>query len=270
MKRHTLLAVLVLLGFGGWTRADDPKAFKVPFDTIKSQHIVVMVKINGQGPYRMIFDTGAPFTFIGSRCAKDSGVIAKDAKMGGLPLFKIPEFNIKNLELGDLKVKDFTTAVLDHPTVSAIEKAVGNVDGLIGMSFFGKYRFTIDYKAKEMTFVPVDFTPRDIKNLSAMLLSSDGEKKVWAPAGLWGFSVAKEAKDEDAGVVVNKVLEGSAASKAGLKAGDRLLTLDGRWTDSVADCYLAASFVRPGQHAVLVIRRDGKDMEIKVSVQSGL
>jgi hypothetical protein len=263
MKRHTLLALVLFLGSSGWAAADEPKAFKVPFDTIKSQHIVVMVKINGEGPYRMIFDTGAPFTFIGTRCAKDAGVIAKDSKMGGLPLFKLPEFKIKTFELGDLKVKDFNTAVLDHPTVSAIEKAVGNVDGLIGLSFFGKYRFTIDYKAKEMTFVPVDFTPPDaFKNLSAMLLSGDAEKKVWAPAGLWGFSVSKAAKDEDAGVVVDKVLPDSPAAKAGLKPGDRLLTLAGRWTDSVSDCYLAASYIRPGDEAVLGIRRDGKEMDV--------
>ena len=42
----------------------DVKVLRVPFDTIMSQHMVVQVKVNGKGPYRMIFDTGAPFTLL--------------------------------------------------------------------------------------------------------------------------------------------------------------------------------------------------------------
>ena len=39
------------------------------------------------------------------------------------------------------------------------------------------------------------------------------------------------------------VLPESPAALAGIKTGDRLLTLDGRWTDTVADCYIAAGHV---------------------------
>ena len=66
------------------------------------------------------------------------------------------------------------------------------------------------------------------------------------------------------------MLAGSPAAAAGLKAGDRLLTLEGRWTDTVADCYLAASFVQPGTSARLVVLRGGKEMELTVKVASGL
>ena len=66
------------------------------------------------------------------------------------------------------------------------------------------------------------------------------------------------------------MLSGSPADKAGLKAGDRLLTLDGRWTDSVTDCYAAAGHVLPGTPARLVVRRDGKEVALTVRVQPGL
>ena len=46
--------------------------------------------------------------------------------------------------------------------------------------------------------------------------------------------------------MIKEVLPGGAAAVAGLQANDRLLTLDDRWTDSLTDCYTAASYVKPG------------------------
>ena len=43
------------------------------------------------------------------------------------------------------------------------------------------------------------------------------------------------------------VLAGGPAAAGGLKAGDRILTIDGRWTDTLGDAYVAAGFAKPGQ-----------------------
>ncbi len=269
MRRYFLAAALGLV-LAVPARAQDERPIKVPFDTIKTQHIVVMLKINGKGPYRLIFDTGAPFTLINNKIAKDSGVLPKDSP----PVFPLlgNTHKVKSMELGTVKLDDTQVVIMDHPTVKAIDDAVGPVDGIVGMSFFGRYRLTIDYQAKELTFVPVDFTPPEaLKNMMAKLSSSGTPKKaVLVPAGQWGFSVGKEAKDEDPGVTVQHVVAGSAAAKAGLKVGDRLLTIDGRWTDSVVDCFAAAATVRPGTAARVVVRRDGKETELTVNVQPGL
>jgi S1-C subfamily serine protease len=93
---------------------------------------------------------------------------------------------------------------------------------------------------------------------------------VLAPAAQWGFSATKEEKDEDAGVVVKDVFADSAAAKAGLKAGDRLLTLDGRWTDSVRDLYEAAGYVKAGTAAKVTFLRDGKEKELTIKPGAGL
>jgi hypothetical protein len=232
--------------------------------------MVIMVKINGNGPYRLIFDTGSPMTLINNKTAKDSGVLPKDSKPV-IPLFAIPEFKINTLEIGELKVADFKTIVMDHPTVALIDKLLGPVDGIVGMTFFAKYRMTIDYQAKEMTFVPVDYTPPDVTKGMMALLSNPGKnKKVLAPAGQWGFSVAKDAGDEEPGVMVKDVLPGSPVASAGLKAGDRLLSIEGRWTDSVTDCYQVASVVKPGTAARVVVLREGKELSLKVVVAPGL
>src|SRR5262249_2587012 len=181
------------------------------------------------------------------------------------------EFKIKKLEFGGLKAEDLNTMVLDHPTVTAIDKVLGSVQGILGLSFFAKYKMTIDYQAKEMTFVPVNFTPPDVMKGMMKLMTSGGPKqKVVAPAGQWGFRVAKGANDEDPGVTVQEVLAGGPAAAGGLKVGDRLLTLDGRWTDTVVDCYQAASFVRPGAAARLVVVRGGKEVELRVEGLPGL
>ena len=52
--------------------------------------------------------------------------------------------------------------------------------------------------------------------------------------------------------------------RAGLKPGDVLTTLDGRWTTSVADTYAAAAGVAPGRDVAVVILRDGQEQTLTV------
>jgi membrane-associated protease RseP (regulator of RpoE activity) len=267
MKCRAIITLLLLAAFTGSARAGDPP-FKVPFDTLQTKHIVVMVKINGKGPYRLIFDTGAPMTLINNKIARDSGVLPKDSKPV-FPFFlgQVPDHKMETLEIGNVKAMNLTAVIMDHPTVAAIDRFLGPVEGIVGLTFFARYRMTIDYQAKEMTFVPVDYTPPEVmKGMLATLFDTPKPQKLLAPKGQWGFSVTKDAKDEEAGVTINQVLPDSPAAVAGLKVGDRLLTLDGRWTDTVADCYRAASFVRTGTSARVVVVRDGKEVELTVKV----
>ena len=66
------------------------------------------------------------------------------------------------------------------------------------------------------------------------------------------------------------VVPQGAADKGGVKTGDRLLTLDGRWTDSMPDLYEAASYVRPGRTVKVKVKRDGKEVELKVTPAKGM
>ena len=50
----------------------------------------------------------------------------------------------------------------------------------------------------------------------------------------------------------------------------RLLTLDGRWTDSLADLYTAAGFVKPGTAVKVVVTRGKKEMTFTVTPTAGL
>ncbi len=187
-------------------------------------------------------------TLVNNKVAKEAEIFPKDFKHPAFALFgSVGQFKMKTLEIGDLKVEDVATMVMDHPTVTAISNALGPIEGIVGFNFFAKHRMSLDYQKKEMTFVPVDFQPKDMMAAIQNILLSGGDKKaqVVGSGGLLGIQVDKADDDQEAGVTVKTVLADSPAAAAGLKTGDRLLTLNSRWTDTVVDCYQAASHLRP-------------------------
>ena len=177
----------------------DDKPIVVPFELLKSRHMALQVKINGKGPYRVIFDTGDPRqqTSSTTRSRRKLASSGKDDK-GGLAIFgaaPTPK-TIKKLEIGDLVLEGMPTMVMDHPTVAAIAETLGPVEGLIGFPFFARYKMTIDYEKKELTLVPNGYVPGDAMQglMEKLMNGSKGQKPeptVVAPAAMWGFTVDK-------------------------------------------------------------------------------
>jgi hypothetical protein len=254
-------------------RAAAPEATTVRFDMLPSNHMVVQAKINGKGPFRMIFDLGAPVCLLGNKAAEASGVVKADAPR--MFLFAMRgEARAETIELGDLKAKDVPVIVLDHPVV----KVLGNVfekplDGIIGYTFFARYKTTIDYQARKMTFVPVHFKIRDLmKDLPERLSGPKiARHRILAPKGLWGLTVGERRADAPApGVPILAVLPDSPAARAGLRPGDLLTTLDGRWTTSLADTYAAAAATPAGQAVEVIVLRDGHERTFTVTPAEGI
>ncbi len=277
MKRFLFAPLFVALVAFSPVSADEVikvKPVVVPFELLPTGHMTVKVKVNGKGPYRLIFDTGAPITLLNTKVAKESGV-DKDAAKSPFPIFAMKEAKVAELQVGDQKAKDLSAVVMDHPTVEAISKAFskefGPIEGIVGFPFFARFSMTLDYQAKTMTFVPNGFKPPNVMNamMNALLLPGNPEPKQLAPAALWGLR-AKEAGDEEPGVLVQSVFAKSPAAEAGLKPGDRLLTIDGRWTDSLRDLYTAASHVKAGSTVPVTVKRDGKELTLKVKPTAGL
>jgi membrane-associated protease RseP (regulator of RpoE activity) len=268
--------ICLVLAPGSGLRGDTVAApTSVPFELLKTRHIVVSIKINGRGPYRVIFDTGAPFNLINNRVARDSGMIAKDSRP---PLFGFlaagGPTKIQTLELGGLKVENTQAVVMDHPTVELMSKFVSPVEGIIGYPFFARYRMTLDYQARRLTFVPNGYDPPDALEslMNALMTVADDRplpKRVLAPAAQWGL-VLRSSPNDSSGVLIDRVVPDTPAATAGLQVGDRILTLDDRWTDSVADAYAAASDVKAGSTVTLHVKRGDKEIDIKVTPRNGL
>jgi hypothetical protein len=251
------------------------KAIVVPFETLASGHVAVKIKVNGKGPYRVIFDTGAPINLLNNKLAAETGLL-KGAPKSMLPFVgAIAEVKVKELEVGNAKATEQHALVMDHPLLKLMAKKLGPLDGIVGFPFFGCYRLTIDYQTETLTLVPNGYKPANVTKLLEtkllrLLTSGTQPMKVLAPAAQWGLTAQKKADDEEAGVDIQAVLAGSAAAEAGLKVGDRLLTIDGRWTDSLADLYEIASHLKPGATIPLGIKRAGKEMELKITLRAGL
>jgi S1-C subfamily serine protease len=161
---------------------------------------------------------------------------------------------------------------MDHPTVDLISKKLRRVEGIIGFPFFARFRTTLDYQAKQLTFVPNGFEPKEILAaiVSEVLSGKEPAARVLAPAALWGMAVDKKSDDASEGIDIRRVVPDSPAARAGLQVGDRLLTLDDRWTDTVNDCYEAAGYVKPGTEVKVLVRRKGKEIELAITPLSGL
>jgi hypothetical protein len=284
MKKFFAATALVAL-FAGSAPAQDkpdikdaPKPQAVKFELVPSGHFIVKVKLNGNGPYNLIFDTGAPTTLITPRIAKEANLTQKAKDRPLIPLFgMMGQVKVKDFQVGDVKAADVSAMIMDHPTVKVFsdeyKDKYGVIDGIVGFPFFAQYKMTVDYKAKEMTFVPNGYKATDVmQDLMQTVMNSMSSKpqpRIAAPAGLWGVELAKTASDEEAGVEVKEVVKGGAAADAGLKAGDRILTIDGRWTDTIPDAYIAASFAKPGKSVAVVVKRDGKEVTLSVSPKPG-
>jgi membrane-associated protease RseP (regulator of RpoE activity) len=277
MRTLPLTAVAVLLLAAGVTVAEPtpanrPKPVVVPFEVLKSRHVAVQVKINDRGPFRLIFDTGAPAVILNNRLAREAGLTPKGNAKPSVLFGSGGQVTVKQFAVGDAVADDVKAIIMDHPTVEALAKHLGPIDGIVGFPFFARFRTAVDYQAGTLTLTPNGYKPADIVESITALLMRPGkaEPRVTAAAGVWGLAVEKATGDEADGVVVKAVAEGSPAAAAGLKAGDRLLTIDGRWTDSVLETYQAAAAVPPGRTVEVELRRDGKPRRVPVTPRRGL
>src|ERR1051325_7685590 len=103
MKRYFLLLCAAVILLPAWVHAQDKKEpakkIVVPFELIKTQHMVINDKSNGKGPYRLIFDTGAPDSLVSNKISKEAGLKPTG---GGLPLFGARgNATITDLAIGD-------------------------------------------------------------------------------------------------------------------------------------------------------------------------
>jgi hypothetical protein len=252
-------------------QADRTKS-TVPFEMLPTNHMLVEAHINGKGPYHLIFDLGAPVTLLSNRVSEATEVVKASAPRSFLFGMR-GEAEVDKLQVGELRATKLPVLVLDHPVLKALEDMTGRrIDGLMGFTFFARYKTTIDYHAHKMTFEPIDYQVRDLfKELPDRLMGPKvARERVLAPQGLWGFRLSEPTGGlTSPGIPIAEVYSDSAAGRAGFKPGDILITIDGRWTTSVADVFHAAADIEPGRETTVVIQRNGTEQVITLRPAEG-
>jgi hypothetical protein len=246
----------------------------VPFKLLTTGHMTVQVKLNGKGPYTLIFDTGAPMSIVNNRVARDAGLLKDRPVVLFAPFGSRGEVKVKEFEVGEQKAPDIKVAVMDHPTVELFSRHFGPIDGIVGFPFFARYTVTIDYQSKTLTFAPGTYNPPDVMQamMRAMLApEARGDKpKVLSGGAVVGFTVREETRDGAGLLLVEKVAKGGPADQGGLQPGDRLALLNKRWTDTKADLLDALQAIRPGQKVPVVVERAGKAVVLELTGASGI
>ena len=110
--------------------------------------ILVPVKINGQGPYTFVLDTGATFTCIDQELVNQ----LKLPEWHGLGVGVVAptEGNVKlvtvnTLEVGNAKATDLKACTIDLRQMQTFGL---EAHGLVGLNFLKSFRLSIDFKKK--------------------------------------------------------------------------------------------------------------------------
>lgn len=120
----------------------------IPFD-ISTGRPVVEIMINGKGPYRFIFDTGASGSVIDDSVAQALGLEVKgEVRVGSPGTDKTTNANLvlADLLLGSANFENY------HLVSMAGIKAKVNVDGILSYSILSDYVLTINYPNSRLEF----------------------------------------------------------------------------------------------------------------------
>lgn len=296
-KRRGLALGLVLTAtvglasaFGGAPPEEPPragdvgKAYRVPYRLTLTNHFLVRVRVNGKGPFNFLVDTGAPAVFVATETAKKAG-LKTDPEAFWTPVDRL-DFE------GGATLRDFKVRVEDPYQLvgmNALGLPGASIDGLLGFSALARFKIELDPTDDRMTWTRLAFEPPDppaprrppganppggmqamnvlgaLAKVAAAFVGRQPEDDL-APRGFLGLQLTDEKAE---GVRVTLVLPGSPASKAGVRAGDRLTRVNGRAVESARAAREAVASIRRGAVVGLAFRRAGEPNEITRDVTAG-
>jgi predicted aspartyl protease len=131
-----------------------PKSSKVKFRLAGGAQplILLPVRVNGDGPFEFILDTGAGTSLLSSDLAKKLNIKIISTKEGQSAGGKISVSlaKVDSLAVGQVKLDEVDVGIVD---LSHIAKAIGTkIDGDVGYNFLKHFRITIDYHDCEIRF----------------------------------------------------------------------------------------------------------------------
>jgi hypothetical protein len=158
--------------------------------------------------------------------------------------FPLEVGRIESLELGRFRLDKPVTAFPQTSGFISKEGSVGNIGGLI----LRRFKVIFDYSRKRMILEPnKDFGDRFDFDMSGLGLLTDSPQ----------FKLIK----------INRVMEASPASEAGLKTEDVILEVDGRAASEYTLHTLREMFKKEGKQYRLKIKRGEENLQVQLKTR---
>jgi hypothetical protein len=260
------------------------RSYQVPYQLTETNHFLVRVRINGKGPFNFLVDTGAPALYIATATAKQAGLTPAQDEFW-TPLERLDIEGGATLRQIRARVEDPFQLV----GMNALGLPGASIDGILGFTILARFRIELDPTKDRMTWTRLDFEPPDppaprrgqmpadmqamnalgpVAKILAAVIGKQPQEQLH-PRGFLGLELAE--KDENgAGVRVTAVLAGSPAEQGGVRAGDRLVRLEGRRVRDLDTALNAAAEIQSGQRVSLTVRRGEDDHELTLTAGEGL
>ncbi len=302
----TALALTAAMAFDPPAR--DPqvgRSFRVPYRLTDTNHFLVRVRINGKGPFNFLVDSGAPALFVSTDAAKKIGLKPPDAGDFWTPVKRLDIEGGARLSNVKARVEDPYQLV----GMNALGLPGATIDGILGFTILGRYRLEIDLTRDRMTWTRLDSEPREppvprtrpgdkveaplgVQAMNALgplakalsfLTGKQPPEQIhlrgflgieWSAPGEGGHpgdggAAAKAAASS--GLRIRRVLAGSPADEAGLRADDLVVRINGQAVERPASARPILADVEPGDTVALLVRRgSGADIrELRLVIKAG-
>jgi hypothetical protein len=266
---------ILLVATAGHPPAAAAARYRVPFSVTTSGHVMVRVKIDGRGPFHCVVDTGAPALVLAPTAVRRPG--DRDARTGWRTLGSLA------IEGGPVipRPQALVTDVYQLEGMNRLGLSEVELHGVIGYTILARYRIELDLSRRRMAWTELAYRPPAPQSLGALGVT------LWAvsavvrlAASVMGLPdrpppVARglagiEVRARGRAVEVVRVLAGSAAARAGVRSGDRIVMVSGRPVSSMAQIRNLTRSSRAGHRADLIVERSGTRMALTVTLGDGL
>jgi predicted aspartyl protease len=114
--------------------------------------LLVDVRVNGQGPFQFVVDTGASGTGLSRRLAERLrlGDGEQRTALGAGGAVSAETVRVRELQVGPLRMENLPVFVTDLSAIAG--KAGAEIDGILGYDFLHRWRVLIDYPGQTLTF----------------------------------------------------------------------------------------------------------------------
>jgi hypothetical protein len=260
--------------------------YRIPYSVTATKHLMVRAKINGQGPFNFIVDTGAPALYVATAVAEKAGIKPAKDQWGVVDRLEIE---------GGAVLPNIRVRLEDPHQVTGMNQMGlidGRLDGILGYDVLARFRIELDLTASSMKWTKLDYEPppplslaqlagkkplQNTQNLANMEKMSKMASAMFARKALEpvtrGF-VGIEVEASGGAIRVKRVLPAGPAAGAGILQGDtlthvKLPELDAAQVKTESDLMQAAARLAAGETVRLTIVRGGTTKQVSIVASRG-